>query len=278
MAYRDYMQRIATRFRALFNEISANYNFDLGDEFEIAICMALDQMLPRKFAVCRGFVVTADDQIAGDDIIIYDRNFPTLRFLTHGDFSKKEEIPVEAVYAYVEAKHTLKFDQPSGTNGNVNKALRQVAAVKSLPRMPVESGQIDPYVAWPFVVPRQVGWPGTVNRMYGAVFARHVDVPPQDLLPCLQALQSVPPTEHFPDVIVAGEDMVFVPYVLNQRTSVPTVFPFLEHDNALGVFRVPGLAFSVGLCTLMYALDTMRLGRLQWFPILRDVLTPRPRA
>ncbi len=279
MAYHDYLLRISTRFRALFDEISANYNFDLGDEFEIATCRALDQMLPRRFCVCRGFVVTADDQVVGDDIIIYDRNFPTLRFLTHGDFSKKEEIPIEAVYAYIEAKHTLRLRSAGGDKSNVIKAISQVAAVKGLPRAEVTVGELDPYFPMPFVAPRRQGWPDSVNRIYGAVFARRVDVSYTEYSDAFgAAIKDAPAVvtkDVFPDLIVAGEDLVMLPY-LPRPNGRPVMFPFLQHDNALGLFRVPGFAFAIGLCSLMYALDTMRLGRLQWQPLIDDALSERP--
>ena len=43
---------------------------------------------------------------AGDDIITYDQElYPTLRFLdSDNQYAQKEQIPVEVVYAYIEAK------------------------------------------------------------------------------------------------------------------------------------------------------------------------------
>tara|TARA_R110002072_G_scaffold47901_1_gene131236 strand:- start:381 stop:1220 length:840 start_codon:yes stop_codon:yes gene_type:complete len=279
MAYRDYLKRIGSRFDSLFAGISANYNFDLGDEFEIAICQALSEILPTRYGVCRGFVVTANDEIAGDDVIVYDRQFPTLRFLTQGDFSKKEEIPIEAVYAYIEAKHTLRLSDSNSGKANIGKALRQVSAVKSLQRSGVAAGQIDPYFQSPFIVPRSPGWPGTVNQMHGAILARNVV--PADAIEARTAFQTamgeageaglIPP-----DLVIAGTDLFCLPLITSQ-VGKPVPLPFLGPEASLGFWHLPGQAFSVGLCAIMYALDTMRLGRFQWDRLLADAVRPPQR-
>ena len=107
MKYSGYLQRFG-QFESLFELIAARYNFDYGDEFEFALCDALRAILPERFGVCRGFIVASDGRSAGDDLIIFDRiRFPTLRLLRQDSFARKEQIPVEAVYAYIEAKHTL---------------------------------------------------------------------------------------------------------------------------------------------------------------------------
>ena len=106
--YNDIIVNISRRFESELEYMSSIYNFDLGDEFEIAVCHVLRKILPIKYGICRGFVVDKSKNIAGDDIIIYDRmNFPNLRFLgQEDDYARKNQIPVEAVYAYIEAKHT----------------------------------------------------------------------------------------------------------------------------------------------------------------------------
>jgi len=74
MAYGDYLKTISTKFENLIAEISTGYNFDYGEEFEIALCKVFRVLLPSKFGICRGFVVTADGKQAGDDIIIFDHD------------------------------------------------------------------------------------------------------------------------------------------------------------------------------------------------------------
>lgn len=124
--YNNLIEKLSNTFHYEMNAISANYNFDYGDEFEIAICHMLRNFLPIKYGICRGFVVNSSGKKVGDDIIIYDQElFPTLRFLVKNDFSRKEEIPIEAVYAYIEAKHKL-------DSSTLSKSIKQVQEIKKL--------------------------------------------------------------------------------------------------------------------------------------------------
>src|SRR4051812_22586008 len=103
MAYTDYLVKFAENFEARYAAIAAKYNFDLGDEFEIAFCETMRTVLPGRFGICRGFLVNRKEESAGDDIIIFDRDqFPTLRMLPQNDYSRKEHVPVEATCAYIE--------------------------------------------------------------------------------------------------------------------------------------------------------------------------------
>ena len=125
--YNGIIDNIARKFENELCNIEAKYNFDYGDEFEIAVCKFLRRFLPLKYGVCRGFVVDKNGNSAGDDVIIYDQElFPTLRFLdVENQFTQKEQIPVEAVYAYIEAKYTL-------NENTLKKAIKQVYNVKKL--------------------------------------------------------------------------------------------------------------------------------------------------
>jgi len=64
--YNNWLHGVATRFQKKFDDISAEFNFELGPEFEIAICKVLQDLLPRRFGVCRGFVVGQSGDLAGD--------------------------------------------------------------------------------------------------------------------------------------------------------------------------------------------------------------------
>lgn len=125
--YNNVIKNIAQEFERSIKNIVAVYNFDYGDEFEISVCKFLRRFLPLKYGICRGFVVDKYGNSAGDDIIIYDQElYPTLRFLElDNQFAQKEQIPVEAVYAYIEAKYTL-------NSASLRKAVKQVGAVKKL--------------------------------------------------------------------------------------------------------------------------------------------------
>src|SRR6266498_5826443 len=142
LLYGDFVRNMARRFDEALSEIESTYNFELGDEFEIAICNTLRRILPHRFGICRGYVVNRDGEVAGDDIIIYERiRFPTARLLGE-DYSRKEKVPIEAVFAYIEAKHTLQLVGDGGSS--LLNALRQAGAVKALceQRQPVPLTQI----------------------------------------------------------------------------------------------------------------------------------------
>ena len=124
MKYRNYISRLSTRAKYLFDEIDIVHNFENGTEFETTLAGILENLLPDKYGVCRGYVTPEDGDPAGDDIIIYDRSsFPLIRSRKSGSFLDKEYIPAEAAYAYIEAKNTLEIeDNKRGTY--IGKALR----------------------------------------------------------------------------------------------------------------------------------------------------------
>lgn len=126
-SYNGYIQRLSKKIIARLNDIEAIYNFDLGDEFEVAMCHLLTDFLPEKYGVCRGFVVTENGTTAGDDLIIFDKlSFPVLRPIHGNSFSIKQQVPIEAVYAYIECKNSFHDEEV------LLKALDQVRNVKSL--------------------------------------------------------------------------------------------------------------------------------------------------
>ena len=125
--YNDIIKHISQEFELELSRMEAVYNFDHGYEFEVAVCKILSRILPSKYGICRGFVIDHNGNEAGDDIIIYDKErFTTLRFLgQENNFALKNRIPVEAVYAYIEAKHTL-------TEDALTKAFDQIINVKEI--------------------------------------------------------------------------------------------------------------------------------------------------
>ncbi|HEY5744833.1 MAG TPA: DUF6602 domain-containing protein [Chryseolinea sp.] len=126
LAYDNYIVRLSKKIDARLSEIEAGYNFDLGDEYEIAICHLLSDILPKKFGICRGFLVSRFGKKIGDDVIIYDRlRHPTLRSSIGENFHLKDQIPVDAVYAYLECKHTL-------DSNTLVKSTAQVRSAKKL--------------------------------------------------------------------------------------------------------------------------------------------------
>ena len=133
--YNNFLLTLSKRFNGFMDGMSSFYNFDIGDEFEIALCRALRVILPKQYGICRGFIVTRDGSYQGDDIIIYNPFlFPTLRFLGEDNFERKEYIPIEAVYAFIEAKYTINIEGTVKDGQSLNKALTQIELVKSLTR------------------------------------------------------------------------------------------------------------------------------------------------
>ena len=81
MLYNNLLVRMSEEFQRAIDSMVHVHNFDLGEEFELAICVTLSRFLPGRYGVCRGHVVPADGVTpSSDDIIIYDRTaYPLLR-------------------------------------------------------------------------------------------------------------------------------------------------------------------------------------------------------
>ena len=278
MKYSGYLKNISFRFESIFGLIAAQYNFDYGDEFEFALCDAFRAILPERFGICRGFVVANDGQCAGDDLIIFDRiRFPTLRILRQDSFAQKEQIPVEAVYAYIEAKHTLVLTGES--KQSLKKASSQVANVKSLPREDVPLSKLDPYIKpFPFVVTAPTGFPKIRNPMYGAIISRQVRLKTNsEVLTNYEEihknLSDAKVEEPPPDLVIAGKQNIILPYVQDgQSLTYHSPFHVDGVTSPFGWTSEDGLAFGIGLCALLHALAYIRLGVIPWKELLAEGL------
>lgn len=276
MLYDGYLSGVAKKFASRFDEISAHNNFELGPEYEIALCRTLRSILPSRFGICRGFIVTSDGSKAGDDIIIYNRDrFGTLRLLDEGRFDQKENIPFEAVCAYIEAKHTLYIDSESGGGQSLTKAMKQVQAVKLLKRPSVPLGYINPTLTIPEVKRWDLGWPHLANPMYAAIWSRHVKLTPTEVGNPAIISQAINATfkgneyvNGLPDLVVAGPDVVGVPTWNGQYMSP---FRVVGKSNT-GCNVREGMAYGVGVASLLYALDTIQLGSMPWPHLLAEGL------
>jgi hypothetical protein len=271
--YNDYVRDVSNRFSAELDRIKTVHNFELGDEFETAICKLLRRVLPQKYGVCRGFVVSEYGDTAGDDIIIYDRmRFPTLRSLDAEEASLKEHVPIEAVYAYIEAKHSLcvKGDGRS----SFQHALNQVSRVKMLldRRRPLE---IQASASHPCL-------PKIANPSYGAIFCRHVRATekgkiiedPAEIVGLLDeaklGLLSAP------DYCVLGANVLLLPTFATEdkgQIAIPSPFLLLE-QSTMNPVQMDGVGFGAGLSFLLWALDWIQLGQMPWPKILGDCTYP----
>lgn len=267
-AYNDWVRKRGAAILRRFDEISARYNFDNGDELEVAVAQVLTEFLPTRYRVARGFAVTIDGEAAGDDIVVYDvHRFPTLRSLGN-NLGQKDDVPIEAVLGYIEAKHTLRVTGgrsgiPATGGQSLSKACKQVSDVKSLPREPVlypaiRSGDFPP------------GYPKYRNPLFGAVLARYVE------------LEGEHP-EHFlggelgrlqregllvPD-LVAVPGYVTVPVYGRELSSEDpeacSVRPLHCTSTELVTAAVPAeVAFGVALTQMVWAFSIIELGHVKW--------------
>lgn len=279
--YDNLVGRVAKNFDAALSEIEAEYNFDYGNEFEIALCKTLRQVLPHKYGICRGFVVNEQGDCAGDDIIIYERiRFPTFRFLEE-DYSRKEKVPIDAVFAYIEAKHTLQLKGESGTS--LSKAISQAKKVKLLceQRNPVPITKISQGVnlGEGFSIGKRLGFFEKKNPMYTMIMSRQVRLEKES--PVLEDANTIHSTltskdlcldiKALPDLVVAGRSHVIMPYLNKGNGKKQICSPFYdESECGQAVFSVEQIAFGVAVAHLLWALDSIELGSMPWSKVLAD--------
>lgn len=279
MAYSKLIDNISTAVESQFKEISARYNFDLGEEFEIAICELLIKLLPDQYGICRGFIVTEKDEYAGDDIIIYDKSrFPTLRLLDKNKFDKKQEIPVEAVYAYLEAKHTIILHEPD-SGQSFYKSFDQVSKVKKLNREKRELVSIDPYtnLGSMFTATRN-NWPEIANPIYGAIISRFAkDKSRSEYLPSEKMFEAIktaniPKDIVHPDLVILGQNDLMFPGISSESTITYESPFFIEATSKLIHKSTKNSSLAIGIIMLLYALDTIKLGKMPYQRIIMEQL------
>lgn len=282
--YGDYVRKLSREFEVELEKIETEHNFEYGSEFELAICTILRRALPDHFGVCRGYVVDEAGNQEGDDIIIYDRmRFPRLRLLDESDVSKKQRIPIEAVYAYIEAKHTMSL---SGNGGqSFSKAIQQVGNVKALcsTRAPLSRRAVNRYVTLGENLGQIIDedWPPIRNPVFTAIFSRFVrgsegspPIEPQNVLQVIRESQNIPsPFENSPDLVVLGSDAVLLPIIKDQDTGLGEyVSPFQVQGSNLSPVSCADSSFGLALCSILYALDWIELGRLRWEGVIGEVV------
>lgn len=254
-SYGGYIERLAKKVEARLQDIEAIYNFDLGDEFELAICALLEDVLPAKYGVCRGFVVAEDGRTAGDDVIIYDKMAsPTLRSSLSRQFPVKEQIPVDAVYAYIECKHSILSDEV------LEKAISQAEAVKKLVLTRRALDNPDYEVDGPVYNGRPRDWPRTFpplkNQPFCAVFARKYS--PDVVVPRTHS-------EHTPDLLILGSNHIATQALnLGPDGIKSSLFFDTKYGAGLLAEQAPENAYGLGLVTLLEALSWLELLPIDW--------------
>ncbi len=263
--YQEYLLRLSRKVSARLDEIEANYNFDYGDEFEIALCDLLADILPNRYGVCRGFLVSPEGKKAGDDIIVYDRmRFPTLRSSISNSYALKEEIPIEAVLTYIECKHTLHVVDEKGNPENLFTAIHQVRNAKQLisTRQPKENIEYSEDVTWRGVVrdwPHQ--HPPLKNPPFGIIMSRTAG--PSTTVESINKSKII--GSNSPDLIIAGNDIIVTPSAnLGPDGIKSTLYYDEKFNHPLLADKAENMAYGLGLATLMAALEWIELLPINW--------------
>ncbi len=280
--YDNYIKKISDRFESRFNEIDPKWNFDIGNEFEVELATLIDELLPDKFGVCRGFVTPIDGIAKGDDIIIYDKmNVPLVKPPNSHKFTRKESVPLEATYAYIEAKNTVELkDKSAGTY--IGKALDQVAQIKKLERRPRPFSKIIRGVNLESLkFERNIGTPQILNPMFTAIIARGVRINGKLVTDIKIIKENLPDdTGDFgPDLIILGSNIGIAPYYVDKLETSKTFginyeSPFCVGDrHEMIVYEMPKMAYGFGLCSLLYALELIKLDIMPWRKVLGEIIT-----
>ena len=126
------------------------------------------------------------------------------------------------------------------------------------------------------------GWPETRNPIFGAVISRQarlrtgavVLTQPSEVR---SALRDAPmPPKPWPDLVIADKNTVMMP-VVDTKQGIGYVSPFMASPaSMLDIWQRKGLAFAIGMCSLLFALDYIRLGVMPWMDILADSVGTKP--
>lgn len=283
--YDNYLKTLNDRAVEAFKKIDAPTNLDFGPEAERAVYTWLRQTLPAKYGVCRGYIVNEAGDKAGDDLILFDPvNFPSLRAEGAPTFDRKEKIPVQAAYGYLEVKNVLSLE--AGGEGEVGqtlaKAASQVAAAKRLilTRAPFRK---PGGIRWQRIgCPERDDWPfgaiicGGVRPKKGQPVIEDPDEVAVRVGAALRQMQI--PKADLPNLIVAGPKAVIHPVADLPTQGGGTVrqpVAFTTKDCEFASIGFAGkeedqIAFGFGLAFMLHALDQLMLPDFEWFPLLRD--------
>ena len=263
--YDNFSNRLTKQVKARFLEVEAIYNFDLGDESEIAVCQLLSSILPDKFGICRGFIIAKNGERAGDDIIIYDKlSFPLIRQNNRNDFSLKQQVPIEAVYAYIECKNSIKTDVV------LNKAITQVIDVKKLLLKRFLKLNKNYDLKGPIYNGRPRDWPRqepeNINQPFTMIFTREWD----------EKLKiNIPNSINTPDLLILGENH-FASQTINLGPDGDKGALFFDskHFANLRIDKTDNNSFGLGILMLLQALNQIELQQINWIETLNYELSP----
>ncbi|MCG2722819.1 MAG: hypothetical protein L6290_12530 [Thermodesulfovibrionales bacterium] len=243
-------------------------------------------MLPEKYGVCRGHAIDKFGNKAGHDIIIYDRlSYPTFLLRDEYDYSRKERIPIEGIYIYIECKHTLIVDG-GDLPASCGTAVRQAESVKQLisQREKLTWNHIDSYIEKKGFVKESPEWlPDFRNPPFAMILSRRVaHKKPSNLMDDPEAIHQIllqasdiQKSEFLPDLIVLGKHNIMIPsYVRDGEQENNLSLFHLPRFKTWGYscYKIPELAFGHAFAHLMAVLDWIRLGPLPWNELLNENL------
>jgi hypothetical protein len=274
--YGDWLASVTRQFEDAFGNIEVEHNFDYGPEFEIAICNVLRTLLPRRYGVCRGFVVAKDGSTAGDDIIVFEADrYPVLRALGE-DLSRKQKVPAEAVLAYIEAKRTLQI-QGTGPQ-SLHKAASQTNAVKALVREKLEPRYRFNYFDLGEQVIAAPGMPDFCNPWYTAIWCRKVDwgkLNESNFFPAMIDSLGVALTADF----VATPKGCLMPARTEVTTNgdiIRSVNPFIYEDTEHVWLPIENQGLGLAVFFLLYAIGWINLPEIDWAQMISSYMQTIP--
>lgn len=192
------------------------------------------------------------------------------------------------MYCYIEAKHTLHL--LGDDSQSLKKAFEQTSNVKKLAsiREDVGTNQITPYHRLGKEKSRVTpnGFPEIQNPFFTVIIANQVkDKKTGKVLVDAQAIieefansmQLIAETndtrDNLPDLIVLGRDVVILPTLVENNADLYYLSPFfLPKFSIYGARVTDGLSFGVALISIMWAIDWIHLGTIQWKDILTNAL------
>lgn len=214
------------------------------------------------------------------------RRYSTLRSSAEGQ--RKNRVPREAVYCYIDAKYSLCLRGDGGQS--LWKAINQVADVKRLVRerdeVPLSTIQGED-LSNIFVYNTPDGYPDRRNPPYGAVFARKVRpesgedplTDPHEIVGMVEELNSQEspslPEDHslHPDIIVLGEKVIALPVYVEDEHFL--FRPFLVRgETGKPLLEAEQGTFGPGFAAVMAAVEWIKLGKMSWGRMLANSLSP----
>jgi hypothetical protein len=280
--YKNYIKYLSEKFLRRLDDVNAVYGYEYGNEFEIALCEILREFLPQKYGICRGFVVSETGDIAGDDIIIYDQFlFPTLKL--RNSIARKEMIPIEAVYAYIEAKNAIEISDIKSRQ-SINKALDQVRKVKQLclTRTKRPLGALHSEFPPLFHIDPIDDMPSYQNPIYTAIIAgsikiNGIKIGEEDKIRDGLSNLYIDRNDNNPELIVFNQDNYWATgyYYDNTNTSgIETLFKHESKTAFYGTHNVDKLSYGLFLAYLMASLNFITLGKMPWNSMINEIIIP----